>query len=141
MKSYQIQGPAWLDMERFDVNATMPPETTKEQFRAMLQNLLAERFKLAIHRETKELPMYSLVVAKNGPKMKASESRPAGQGRRQSDASAPFAAPKIGPDGFPTLPSSAAERAGLFLMMMPGRARLVGRQQTMLDLANRLTAY
>src|ERR1017187_9270985 len=60
VKTYQIQGPAWLDTERFDVNATMPPETTREQFRAMLQNLLAERFKLTIHRETKELPMYSL---------------------------------------------------------------------------------
>ncbi len=137
VKTYQIQGPAWLDTERFDVNATMPPETTKEQFRAMLQNLLAERFKLTIHRETKELPMYSLVVAKDGPKMKASEAaRPA-----KDDASpTPTAlAPKIGPDGFPTLPSLVAERAGLFLMMMPGRARLAGRQQTMLDLANRLT--
>lgn len=139
VKAYQIQGPAWLDMERFDVNATMPPETTKEQFRAMLQNLLAERFKLAIHRETKELPMYSLVVAKDGPKMKASETDPPAKDDANPTPPA-LTPPKIGPDGFPTLPSPTAERAGLFLMMMPGRARLVGRQQAVLDLANRLTA-
>ncbi len=40
----------------------------------MLQALLAERFKLTLHRETKELPMYVLVVAKNGPKFKTTES-------------------------------------------------------------------
>jgi len=79
VKSLQIQGPAWLDTQRFDLNATMPPETTKEQFRSMLQNLLAERFKLTIHRETKELPMYSLAVARNGPKMKESEPVPLAQ--------------------------------------------------------------
>src|SRR5436189_2266368 len=140
VKNYQIAGPAWLDTERFDVNATMPPETTKEQFRAMLQNLLAERFKLTIHREVKELPMYSLAVGKNGPKMK--ESEPASPAKDDAGAAPPPplpAQPKIGPDGFPVLPLPAGGRGGLFLMMMPGRARLVGRQQTMLDLANRLT--
>jgi uncharacterized protein (TIGR03435 family) len=72
VKDFQIEGPGWLDTERFAIDATMPPDTSKEQLRMMLQNLLAERFKLAIHRETKELSMYSLVVAKNGPKMKDS---------------------------------------------------------------------
>src|SRR5450432_1081407 len=52
VKSFQIVGPAWLDTERFDITAVMPPETTKEQFRVMLQNLLSERFKLTVHRET-----------------------------------------------------------------------------------------
>jgi len=56
VKTFQITGPATLDSERFEINATMPPTTTMEQFRVMLQNLLAERFKLAVHRETKELP-------------------------------------------------------------------------------------
>ena len=68
VKNFQIVGPGWLDTERFDITATMPPATTKEQFRVMLQNLLAERFKMTVHRETKELPMYSLVVAKGGRK-------------------------------------------------------------------------
>src|SRR5580704_8066321 len=77
VKGFQITGPAWLDSERFDISATMPPDTTKEQFRAMLQNLLAERFKMTVHRETKELPMYSLTVAKSGPKMKEAAEVPA----------------------------------------------------------------
>ena len=140
VKSFQIQGPPWLDAERFDVNATMPPETTREQFLAMLQNLLAERFKSTIHRETRELPMYLLVVAKNGPKMK--ESKPVSAAKEDADSAPPplGAQPKIGPDGFPVLALPAGGRGGLFMMTMPGRARLVGRRQTMLDLANRLTA-
>jgi uncharacterized protein (TIGR03435 family) len=139
VKPYQIEGPPWLDTERFDVNATMPPETTKKQFLAMLQNLLAERFKLTIHREGKQLPIYSLVVARNGPKMR--ESNPASPSGDDPNPTAPaaFPPPRIGPDGFPALPSPEAGRAGLFLMMMPGRARLVGQQQTMVDLASRLT--
>src|SRR6266545_4405126 len=63
VKNFQITGPSWLDTERFDITATLPPQTTKEQFHVMLQNLLAERFKLAVHRETKELPSYTLTVA------------------------------------------------------------------------------
>jgi uncharacterized protein (TIGR03435 family) len=71
----------FLNSEHYDVDAKMNEETadalkkmTAEQRTAarqkMMQALLAERFKLEIHRETKELPVYSLVVAKNGPKMK-----------------------------------------------------------------------
>jgi len=53
VKNFQISGPAWLDTERYDITATMRPDATKEQFRVMLQNLLAERFKMTVHRETK----------------------------------------------------------------------------------------
>jgi len=60
----------------FEIVAIMPPETTKDQFHVMLQNLLVERFKLTMHRETKELPMYALVVAKGGPKMTESKEVP-----------------------------------------------------------------
>ena len=68
----QITGPGWLDTERFSVEATMPSDTTMDRFRAMLQNLLVERFKITVHRETRELPNYSLRVGKNGPKMNGS---------------------------------------------------------------------
>ena len=142
VKAYQITGPAWLDTERYEINATMPPDTTMEQFRTMLQNLLAERFKLAMHRETKELPMYALVVAKYGPKMKESGDAPP---VKEGDADAPLppplpSQPKIGPDGFPVLPAPPAGRGGMFMMMMPGRARLSGEHQTIQDLATRLTS-
>jgi uncharacterized protein (TIGR03435 family) len=59
-----------LGSGRFDIVATAPPETTKEQFTLMLQNLLADRFHLVVHREAKEELGFSMVVAKNGPKLK-----------------------------------------------------------------------
>jgi uncharacterized protein (TIGR03435 family) len=137
VKAFQIEGTSWVDTERFDLIATMPPGTTKDQFHVMLQNLLAQRFRLALHTETKQFPTNSLTVAKGGTKMQ--ESKPAAIGEEANmQASGPLGPPKIGPDGFPELPA-AAGRTGLFLMMMPGRGRLVGREQTMADLANRLT--
>src|SRR5262245_6496527 len=70
VRTYQINGPKWIDSERFDIVAKIPPGTSKEDFRLMLQNLLAERFGLKLHKETKDLPSYALVVGKNGPKLK-----------------------------------------------------------------------
>jgi len=141
VKGFQITGPAWLDTERFDITATMPPDTTKEQFRAMLQNLLAERFKLALHRETKELPMYSLVVARNGPKMKESvEVQPPVEDAGPPAPPGALPEPKMGADGFPILPAQITGRGGIFNMMMPGRARMVGIRQTTQDLAARLSS-
>ncbi len=63
-------GPPWLDSDKYDVSAKMPPGTPKDQVPAMLQALLADRFKLALHRETKDQRAYFLVVGKNGPKLK-----------------------------------------------------------------------
>jgi uncharacterized protein (TIGR03435 family) len=63
-------GPPWLGSDVYDVVAKIPPATPKNQIPAMLQTLLAERFKLALHRETKEQRAYFLVVGKNGPKLK-----------------------------------------------------------------------
>jgi len=78
VKSYQLTSPDWTDSERYDITAKIPQGTTKEQFGAMLQTLLAERFKLTYHREKKDLPAYVLVVGKAGSKMKASEGPAAG---------------------------------------------------------------
>jgi uncharacterized protein (TIGR03435 family) len=69
---YEIKGPGWLDDTIVAVDATMPPATTKEQFREMLGNLIADRFGLKYHIETKEISGYTLVVAKSGPKLKES---------------------------------------------------------------------
>jgi uncharacterized protein (TIGR03435 family) len=55
------RGPDTLSTDRYDVVAKVPPDASKEQRRLMLQTLLAERFKLVVHRETKELPIYTLV--------------------------------------------------------------------------------
>jgi uncharacterized protein (TIGR03435 family) len=74
-------GPAWLRSDKFDIEAKSPdsaPEFSMTQFvtgqapqlRLMLQALLADRFKLKLHREMKQLPVYELTVAKNGAKLK-----------------------------------------------------------------------
>jgi uncharacterized protein (TIGR03435 family) len=68
-RDYALIGPGWLATERFDVDATFPGNTPPEQLRLMLQSLLAERFKLALHKETRQLPMYAFTVAKGGPKI------------------------------------------------------------------------
>jgi bla regulator protein blaR1 len=75
--SYEISGgPSWRDSDsaRFDIDATAPGggTPTGEDVRRMLQTLLADRFQLKVHRETKEGLVYALVVAKNGPKLKES---------------------------------------------------------------------
>src|SRR6476660_8570560 len=70
VKPFQVVGPDWLSAQRFDILAKMPDGATKEQVPAMLRALLEERFKLVVHRESKEQPVYSLEVAKNGPKFK-----------------------------------------------------------------------
>ncbi len=77
VRDFQITGgPKWMDNERFDIEAKIEGQPDKKQLMAMMQALLAERFHAKFHRETKELPVYNLVVAKNGPKLLAS---PAGQ--------------------------------------------------------------
>jgi uncharacterized protein (TIGR03435 family) len=73
---FQVSSKSALDGQRFDLNVTVPPGVTKEDFRAMMRNLLAERFHLKMHMETREFPAYELVVAKSGLKMKESPDKP-----------------------------------------------------------------
>jgi uncharacterized protein (TIGR03435 family) len=65
-------GPNWLDSERFDIIAKAPPNTPEDTLRLMLQTLLTERFKLAIHREQKITAVFALVAARGGFKLQAS---------------------------------------------------------------------
>jgi uncharacterized protein (TIGR03435 family) len=130
VQDFQIGGPGWLDMERFDIDAVMPPDTTKEQFRAMLRNLLAARFQITTHRETKEVSSYALMTARNGPKFKESVEDLGPQ-----DASQGPPPLQLGKDGFFVPP----RRPGLFLQLIGlAGARETFRQSTMQDLANSL---
>jgi bla regulator protein BlaR1 len=71
---FQVSGgPNWLDSYRVDIQAKADAGAKPEQLRAMLQKLLADRFGLGVHRETRELPTYALVVAKSGPKIQQSK--------------------------------------------------------------------
>ena len=167
VKGYQINGPKWLDSERFDIAAKIPKDATKEQFKLMLQNLLAERFKLALHHETKELPMYALVVGKGGAKLKeavedgaaASGVPPQGPGAGTGGTSVQLPPPsspppppgagygaapvmgrmRMGADGMPQLPPGAGRNGMIAMMMMNGRMRMVANGQPVSVLIDPLT--
>jgi uncharacterized protein (TIGR03435 family) len=70
IKDYQLNGPAWLDSEHYDIVAKVPAGATKEQVNVMWQNLLKERFGIVVHHESKEFQVDELVVAKGGVKLK-----------------------------------------------------------------------
>jgi uncharacterized protein (TIGR03435 family) len=71
VRPFQIfGGPEWINSARFVINAKAASAVPKAQLMAMLQSLLEERFKLAAHREMKELAVYELTVAKSGLKLK-----------------------------------------------------------------------
>ena len=74
LKDYQITGPDWLgtpmSAQRFNLQATMPEGATEKQVPQMLQALLADRFKLVFHRESKEHSVYALIVGKGGSKLR-----------------------------------------------------------------------
>jgi uncharacterized protein (TIGR03435 family) len=73
VKHYQISGgPGWLETDHFNIVAKAEGDPSREQMMAMLQTLLADRFQLKVHRETREGNVYALVVAKGGPKLTAS---------------------------------------------------------------------
>jgi len=65
----KVAGPGWIDTEGYDIVAKLPPGASDGQLPQMLRSLLAERFMLAFHREEKPMPVWALVVAKNGPKL------------------------------------------------------------------------
>jgi uncharacterized protein (TIGR03435 family) len=82
-----LGGPNWLDLNRFDLSARAPSGSTPEQARLMLQTLLAERFSLKIHKDTKELPGLTLSAGSGKPNMKPAADASAGpncQGQPQS---------------------------------------------------------
>lgn len=125
VKDFQIVGPSWLGDERFAVEATMPADTTQDQTRIMLRNLIADRFKAEIHRGTKSLPIYSLVIAKSGLKIPNTRSP-----RPKQSGDANFAT-----DGFPLAPP---EFTGVITFVINGQAKITAQKATMRELAAEL---
>jgi uncharacterized protein (TIGR03435 family) len=83
-KSQILEGPSWLDSTMFDIDAksdpsidaelrSLPADQARRRKQLMVQALLTDRCKLTAHQETRELPVYALVIAKGGPKLKPSE--------------------------------------------------------------------
>ena len=77
IKSYQLTGPDWMKTVRWDIQAAIPEGATKEQVPEMLQDLLKQRFKLEIHKDTKDHNVYALIQGKGGHKLKEAEPDPA----------------------------------------------------------------
>jgi uncharacterized protein (TIGR03435 family) len=104
-------GPAWIDSDHYDIFAKTPNEVRPnlDEQMAMLRKLLAERFKLTFHREPRELSIYALTIAKNGPKLKESTL-----------------APDAAPEGPPPL----------IFVVSPELVRLPGRYASMAELAS-----
>ena len=79
VQAIRTQLPAWANANRYDIEGHAPVNTTKDQFRLMLQALLADRFKLQLHWETLTQPIYALVLdtpGKRGPKLRPHGSTP-----------------------------------------------------------------
>jgi len=80
LKNYQISAPDWMASERWDITAKLPEGSDTKQIPEMLQTLLRDRFQLKMHRETKDLPVYGLIVKKGESKLKESLADPAAVG-------------------------------------------------------------
>ena len=119
LKPSQLSGgPSWISSEGYDVDAKeedalaeelkkLPREQGLDEVRTMLQSLLADRFHLKVHHETKQLPVYALVVAKGGSKLVQSTLTP------------------LGPIGTNPPPVPGAPRAGTQLIG-PGQINATG---------------
>lgn len=92
----RIIGPSWLGTDCFTVLAKIPEGATKGQLPAMFQALLAERFKLAAHKESRLRSGYALVVDKNGPKFKESDLNSPYTRARAGRAEFAFAGAQVG---------------------------------------------
>lgn len=117
VKLYQISGPDWITTTRFDVVAKLPEGAKTDQVPEMLRTLLEERFHLALHNSSKEMPVYALVVGKEGSKLKESTpddatdgagaaaggSAAGGAGGRRGEGASPMTSSGSGPNGSYTM--------------------------------------
>ena len=115
-----IGGPDWINTDRFDIEGSVEGTPTQDQMLEMLRSLLADRFKLAVHRETRQMPAYALTLAR-------------GDGRLGAELHA--VPPCTPPPASPASPASPARRCGGFAV---GGGSLKGTGVTMTQLAAEL---
>ncbi len=136
-----VGGPDWIDSVHYDVEAridqsrvaafaTMSNEQQKDQTSLMMQSLLADRFKLRVHFESRELPIYALAVAKGGPKLAAAREPPAVV--EQDDPQRPSAV---------LLPSAESLRKGVFVQYREQEAEMTAKGVTLDQLVHWLAGY
>jgi uncharacterized protein (TIGR03435 family) len=126
-------GPSWLDSARYDIVAKPQTKSKPMENMLMLQALLADRFRLAFHRETKELPVYAMVLARKDGKLGRGLTPVKEIGCMQVDASKPPSFPE--PGKAPSLacgqmmrrPTRIDGHAALIANLIPMLSRLLGR--------------
>ena len=150
LKQFQITGPDWLNdiSLRFDIVAKMPDGSNVDQAPRMLQALLADRFKLVVHRENKEHPVMALVLGKGGPKLQESpadetqdfdENTPLKPGERQMDTPQGPVRMMMDPKGAGTVVNMG--KRGIWTQQVGpgGTLHLEGNHTTMSAFADMLT--
>jgi uncharacterized protein (TIGR03435 family) len=132
--TYRLSEHSDLYLERLDVEAKMPVDTTREQFNVMLQNLLADRLGLKVHWATRQIDTYAIVVAKGGPKFKTA----APDSSQASDDTSKNSGPdKAGPNGFPIPPPGNGPWRGA---APGGKIGLRGHDETVAELASAIAS-
>jgi uncharacterized protein (TIGR03435 family) len=145
VKPYQVSAPAWIDTETYDIAAIVPAGASKMQAAEMLRELLAERFHLAVHRETRQMPIYVLVLRRGGPKLRSADPA-AEEDEEKARAMGGFQRPSVtmGPDGFPQIPADARVPGSFTVALSSGeflRTKLFARHQNMDQLAATIADY
>ena len=124
---YRLSDENDFGLMRLDIEATMPANTTREQFNSMLQSLLADRLGLKVHWTSKPIEMYDLVVAKSGSKLKPA----APDSPERSEDGCAGANCRLGSNGFPIPPPG---NAAWFAQLPDGKIAMRGHNQTIPEL-------
>lgn len=134
IKHYQLTSPDWMANANYEISAKLAHDTTKEQFREMIRNLLSERFKLEVHWTKKEMGMYDLVVAKGGPKLQEWVDKPADDPKSDKPGPAGARAGATDADGYPNVPKDCNG----CMYINRGKARYHGSKTSIQDFADTL---
>jgi uncharacterized protein (TIGR03435 family) len=132
ISSEQLSAPEWLESERFDIVARVPRGASKEQTPEMWQHLLAGRFNLTVHHESKVVANYGLVVMKGGAKFREAVEDTASNDAGADSERRPGTM-KVDKDGFPQLTSPG-------MLGMNGHITLYNRKMTMATLSQTISS-
>jgi uncharacterized protein (TIGR03435 family) len=127
--------PAWVYDEHFDIAARATGNPTKDQMRAMMQALLADRFKLKVHRERRTRPAFNLVLVRRGqigPQLKANtDDKACASSAEQTGGAVPTAGPtEPSPKSGLQLPPLLCGTIGQVSASAPDKGRIAGRKVT-----------
>jgi uncharacterized protein (TIGR03435 family) len=135
VKRYQVVGgPDWLEKDRYNIEAKAESNASPQQLMLMLQSLLIDRFMMKTHQETRELPVYVLSAARNGPKLPVPKEGDC----VTSDPNAPGPLPPPPPPGSGQVQLLPCGRIP-GISLTPTEARIEGRKVLMSELARMLS--